>query len=110
MTFDRAIRAMLNGKAIKRGKNKFIRIRELHHEGEIYDIIVGPSGNECPTIYTNIEALMADDWECGTYNAKTYDVTWDDIVYDGHERPIDRFEDVMKQSANNLESRLKGDN
>jgi hypothetical protein len=102
MTYDRAIRALLNGKAIARPGCKFIRLRDLHYQGEVYQHIAGPSGNEVPTIYTSIEQLLADDWKCGTYDSSTRQVTWDDVVYDGHEKPIDRFEDIAEQLLDNL--------
>lgn len=98
MTFDRAVCALLNGKAIRREKNKFIRIAsdETHHW------ITGPSGYPSTCIYTDIHNLTADDWECGSYDAKTKKVVWDNVVYDGHARPIDRFEDMTEKVISKL--------
>jgi hypothetical protein len=85
MTFDRAIRALLNGKAIRRKSKKYIRIGQT----ETDHWLEGPSGFCIASLSVDIDWITADDWECGTYNQKTHTVHWDNVVYDGHERPLD---------------------
>ena len=87
MTFDRAIRALLNGKAIRKKGNKWIRIGE----SETHHWLEGPSGYLCSMLKADIDWITSDEWECGTYNPKTNTVKWDNVVYDGHDRPIDRL-------------------
>lgn len=86
MTFDRAIRALLNGKAIRRKGKKFIRIGQTKTE----HWLEGPSGYAIASLSADIDWITAEDWECGTYDPTKKAVRWDDVVYDGHVQPIDR--------------------
>ena len=86
MTFDRAIRALLNGKAIRRKDKKFVRIGQTTEE----HWLEGPSGYAIASFGVDVDWITADDWECGTYDTDTKTVRWDDVVYDGHTQPIDR--------------------
>ena len=95
MTLDRAIRALLNGKAIRRescpeviillGPQEQIDKNEVGHVPSVR--LLNKDNESCTAWRISPEWIVATDWECGQPNRSQGNrVQWNNIVGDkGHE-------------------------